>query len=317
MDYHFLIMDTLRSIESFVKAVESGSIAAGARQLGITPAAASQNIQRLEKSLDARLLHRSTRSLALTDAGLLYFNAVKSIVRQLELAKSSVTEYQGEPQGRLRVACSAAFGRHVIAALIPAFTRRYPRVSFELITTDESIDHIKEDIDISIRFRQQLELNMIARRIASIPLHFCASPDYLARAGRPDSPEALGQFDCLMFRMPSVGRLLNWPLVKDGLRFEPEITPVITSNDIDVLARLAAGGAGITRLSDFIAQPYLQSGQLESLFPPDSEAAGVAQSEPLEFYVTYHDRQAMTHKVRAFVDYLVDAIPAAWKHKPL
>lgn len=118
-------MDTLRSIESFVKAIEGGSIAAGARMQGITPAAASQNIQRLEASLNARLLTRTTRSLALTEAGEIYYAKVRHVVSDIENAKSLVTEFHGEPQGKLRIASSAAFGRHVLSSIIPSFTARY------------------------------------------------------------------------------------------------------------------------------------------------------------------------------------------------
>ena len=116
-------MDTLRSIESFVKAVEHGSIAAGARQLGITPAAASQNISRLEASLGMRLLSRTTRSLALTDSGEIYYERVKRIIQDLDLAKSEVTELHGEPQGRLRIASSAALTRWAGVGSEPSQTR--------------------------------------------------------------------------------------------------------------------------------------------------------------------------------------------------
>ena len=306
-------MDTLRSIESFVKAVEHGSIAAGARQLGITPAAASQNIGRLEASLGMRLLARTTRSLALTDSGEIYYERVKRIIQDLDLAKSEVAELHGEPQGRLRIASSAAFGRHVIAPLIPAFTARYPRVSIELIMSDRSVDHIRENIDISIRFRQQLEPGMVARRIATVPILYCASPDYLARAGRPKEPEDLRQHACLVFRVPVDGRLLGWGFLRNGQRFEPEIQPTIISNDIDALAQLAVAGAGIARLGAFVADPLLASGELQALFLPGGKQATTADSEPLDFYVSFLDQHAVTGKVRALVDHLTEAMPAAWK----
>lgn len=120
--------DTLRSLESFVKAVESGSIAAGARLLGISAAAASQNIARLEQSLGLRLLTRTTRSLALTDAGALYFERVQAVLQELELARAAVADLQDEPRGQLRIAASAAFGRHVLARgeLVELFSSATP-----------------------------------------------------------------------------------------------------------------------------------------------------------------------------------------------
>jgi DNA-binding transcriptional LysR family regulator len=308
-------MDTLRSIESFVKAIEGGSIAAGARMQGITPAAASQNIQRLEASLNARLLTRTTRSLALTEAGEIYYAKVRHVVSDIENAKSLVTEFHGEPQGKLRIASSAAFGRHVLSSIIPSFTALYPKLSIELILTDQNIDHVKEDIDISIRFKQQLELGLVARKIATVPVLFCASPTYIARKGQPQTPEDLQLHDCLMFRMPTNGRLLSWGFLRDELRFEADIKPSIISNDINSLAELAIAGAGITRLSAFIANPLIKDGKLVALFEQEIADTATVRSdnEPLEFYACFRDHHAMTLKVKAFVSHIMTSIPNTWE----
>jgi DNA-binding transcriptional LysR family regulator len=308
-------MDTLRSIESFVKATEGGSIAAGARMQGITPAAASQNIQRLEASLNARLLTRTTRSLALTEAGEIYYAKVRHVVSDIENAKSLVTEFHGEPQGKLRIASSAAFGRHVLSSIIPSFTALYPKLSIELILTDQNIDHVKEDIDISIRFKQQLELGLVARKIATVPVLFCASPTYIARKGQPHTPEDLQLHDCLMFRMPTNGRLLSWGFLRDELRFEADIKPSIISNDINSLAELAIAGAGITRLSAFIANPLIKDGKLVALFEQEiaNDATVRSDNEPLEFYACFRDHHAMTLKVKAFVSHIMTFIPNKWE----
>ena len=306
-------MDTLRGIESFVRAVELGSIAAAARRLGISPAAASQNIARLEEHLGARLLTRTTRSLALTDSGEVYFQQVKAIVQELELAKQAVSAVHGGVQGKLCVASSAAFGRHVLAPLIPGFNQLYPRIHIELITTDRRVGHIREGIDVSIRIRQQLEDSLVARRIATVPTLFCAAPSYLEKAGSPETPEALRQHDCLVFRLPVDGRLLRWGFIRNGERIEPEVRATMVSDDIDVLARMAIAGGGITRLAAFVAEPYIASGQLRQLFhhghAPDVEA----EAEPLDFYFCVADRHAKTPKVQAFMNYLLDNLPARWQ----
>lgn len=302
-------MDSLRSIESFVKAVQAGSIAAGARLQGITAAAASQNIQRLEKSLGVRLLVRTTRKLAMTESGALYYSEVEPMLAALSRAQSVITEFQGQPQGRLRIGASVAFGRHVLMPLVPAFTRQFPKVSLELVLSDHSLDHVSEDIDISIRFNQQLEPGLIARRIATVPVLFCASPAYLKRKGIPLRPEALPQHDCLMFRVPVDGRLLTWGFQRDGMYYEPELTPSIVCNDIDSLHRLALEGAGIARLAAFVASEDIKSGALIALF---EQGATPSIGLPLSFYACYRDRHAMTNKVRAFMDYLVKVIPNTW-----
>lgn len=315
-------MDTLKGLESFVKAVEEGSIAAAGRRLGISAAAASQNIARLERQLGARLLVRTTRRLALTESGQLYFQRVQSIVRELEQAQADIADLGGEPQGRLRIACSAAFGRNVLAPLLPAFARRYPRLMIELVLADHYVDHIAEDIDLSIRFAQQLEAGLVARRIARVPMRFCAAPSYLAQHGVPQDPDELHRHHCLLFRSPMDGRLLGWGFLREGVRFEPRLNPVMISNDIDSLARFAVDGAGIARIGAFIADPLIEQGLLQPLFLPQekkslrrAQRAQTAQAdiEPLDFYACYQDRQVAQGKQRLFLDYLEQNMPSAWR----
>lgn len=305
-------MDNMRGVESFVRAVELGSIAAAARALEISPAAASQNIARLEASLGARLLTRTTRKLALTDAGEVYFQRVKGLLQELELAEQAVSALQGEVGGKLKVACSAAFARHVLAPVLPGFQRAYPQISLEMVATDRRIDHIQEGVDVSIRIRQQLEDGIIARRLATVPLLYCAAPHYLEQAGCPDSPQALLQHDCLMFRIPVDGKIFPWAFIRDGQRYQPEIRATMISDDIDMLARIAAAGGGITRLAAFVAQPYIDSGQLSPLFNHEHSPQVEVEAEPLEFYFCMTDRYAKTPKVAALYDYLSQQMPAEW-----
>ena len=311
-------MDSLKGIESFVKAVEEGSIAGAGRRLGISAAAASQNIARLEQQLNTRLLLRTTRRLALTESGQIYFQRVQIIVHELEQAQIEVTDLQGEPQGKLRIACSAAFGRNVLAPLIPTFARRYPRLMIELVLADHYVDHISEDIDVSIRFAQQLEQGLVARHIACVPLRFCAAPSYIAQHGVPHEPEELQAHQCLLFRSPMDGRLLGWGFFRDGIRFEPRLTPTMISNDIDSLARFAVDGAGIARLGAFIADPLIAQGLLQPLFIDERKgrkkiSSAQADIEPLNFYACYQDRRAANGKLRLFLDYLLENIRTEWR----
>lgn len=305
-------MDNLRGVENFVRTVELGSIAAAARALSISPAAASQNIARLESALGTRLLTRTTRRLALTDAGEIYFQRVKGLLQELELAEQAVSALQGEVGGKLKVACSAAFARHVLAPLIPGFQKAYPQISLEVVATDRRIDHIQEGVDTSIRIRQQLEDGVIARRLAMVPLLFCAAPTYLEQAGCPDSPQALLQHDCLMFRIPVDGKIFPWAFIRDGQRYQPQVKATMISDDIDMLARIAVAGGGITRLAAFVAQPYIDNGQLIPLFNQEHGPEVEVEAEPLEFFFCMTDRYAKTPKVAALFDYLSQQLPAEW-----
>lgn len=307
-------MDNLRGIESFVKAVEGGSIANAARQLGITPAAASQNIARLEQQLGTRLLLRTTRSLALTEGGKIYFERVRQVIEDLDMAQTALFALNDRPQGRLRVAVSTAFGRHVIAPMIPAFSARWPDLSLELILNDERIDHIRDEIDVSIRFFRPSGAGLITRKLGEVPIIICASPDYLARRGTPREPEELKHHDCLLFRTPYDGRLLPWGFFRNGIRFEPDLHVSIISNDIGALAAMTVEGAGISRLGAFLARDLVAKGDVVALFTSGSAASGAeADPEPLDFHICVQDREAMLPKVRLFIDHVV----AEWKKRPI
>lgn len=300
-------MDLLGLINTFIRVVEAGSIAAAARAMGMSAAAVSQSITRLEGHLGVRLLSRTTRTMALTESGTRYFEKVRHIPREVELA-SQAAGIASEPQGPLRVATTAAFGRHVLAPLMPAFNAAYPRINVELISTDRRVDHRLEGIDVSIRINAQLSDRLVARRIASFAFVFCASPAYLHRAGVPGSPDDLKDHACLVFRYPTDGRFLPWHFIVNGKRVEAKVNPEFVCDDIDMLARIALNGGGIARLASFIAKPYLDSGQLLALFEPDSLTRGTAESEPMDIYACVTERSALNAKARAFIDFLEGAI---------
>ncbi len=306
-------MDSFKGIQCLIKAVQTGSIAAAGRQLGISAAAASQNIARLEQQLGSRLLVRTTRQLALTESGQLYYDRVLTLLQDLEDAGQAVIAATAAPAGRLAVAASAAFARHLLAAALPGFQQLYPRIITELITTDRKVDHIKEAVDVSIRIKETLEDGLVARPLARVPLLFCAAPAYLQRVGKPDRPEQLLEHQCLLFRLPGHGRLLAWRFIRHGVSFEPKLQTAMISDDIDALAAMAVAGAGIARLGAFVAEPLLQAGKLVELFRFEPDTALQAEAEPLEFYLCVQDRHQLTPKVQAFYQYLRQQIPTQWR----
>ncbi|MFP3517004.1 LysR substrate-binding domain-containing protein [Pseudomonas sp. SIMBA_077] len=304
-------MDLFAAINSFTKVVEAGSIAGAAKNLGISAAAVSQTINRLEAHLGTRLLQRTTRSMALTEDGAIYYAKVQRIVTDLELAQRAISHRDTDLQGRLSIASTAAFGRHVVAPLIAGFAARYPRLTLELSTTDSRINHIHSGIDLSLRIKPQLEDGIIARKIVSVPFIVCAAPAYLERAGWPSTPEDLQQHACLGFRYPLDGRFLRWGFINKGQHAYAALNVTATSDDIDALAQMAAHGAGIARLAEFIAAPYLESGQLISLLQ-HSHSPTESYTEPLDIYACVQDRASMTPKVRAFINYLIEHLEKRW-----
>ncbi|WPU25586.1 LysR family transcriptional regulator [Cedecea neteri] len=300
-------MDMLGLIENFIRVVENGSIAAAARVKGMSPAAVSQSLSRLETHLGVRLLSRTTRSMTLTENGKRYFEKVRHIPYDIDLASQAVSD-DSQPQGPLCIATTAAFGRYVIAPLMPAFKRTFPDIEVELISTDRNVDHRLEGVDVSIRIEAQLNDQLIARKIASLPFIFCASPAYLARAGIPQTPEALSQHACLVFRYPTDGRFLPWTFRVNGQLVNVKLNPAFVSDDIDIIKKIAEEGGGIARLASFIAQPLIDNGLLIPLFCTERSDESYAEPAPMNIYACVNERSALTSKVRAFIEFLEGAM---------
>ena len=303
-------MPNLRAIETFVKALEGGSIASAARQLGISPAAASQNIARLERELGTRLITRTTRSMALTEAGESYLARVAPVLDELEKAQSDLSLIHGELQGRLRIACMAAFGRHVLAPLLPAFSALHPRLELELLITDRHVDVLKEDVDISVRYRDVLEPGMSVRLLASVPRILCASPQYLQQHGCPQTAQDLLEHACLLYRRERDGRLMRWPFLRDGQRTDPKQKIAAIGSDIDALVEFAAAGGGIAWAGSFIVHEEMRKGRLVPLaLKPARKGQSQFEDAPLDFFACFKDRKYVPAKVRALVDYLLQELP--------
>ena len=302
-------MNLLQLIRSFTRTAQTGSIAAAARSLGISATAVGQNIQRLETHLGVRLLNRSTRQLALSEAGALYLAQVQHIEADLARAQALVTADDIVPSGPLRIASSRAFGRHVLAPLLPSLQQRYPQLQLELRLSDRAVQHGPETVDVSLRIGAQLEDGLVARPLARIPFLFCAAPAYLAAHGVPQEPAELQQHRGLLHRFPTDGRPLRWGLRRGDTRVDAALPPSMVCDDIDALAELAAAGAGITRLAAFVADPYLRDGRLQAVFGP----ASAWQPEPMEVFFCVSDRRDFTARIRALFEHLQAGLPPAWQ----
>ncbi|GAB3043281.1 LysR family transcriptional regulator [Stenotrophomonas tumulicola] len=302
-------MNLLQLIRTFTRTAETGSIAGAARTLGISATAVGQNITRLEAHLGVRLFNRSTRSLSLSEAGALYLTKVQHIEADLAGAQAAVSSGDVEPAGPLRIACSRAFGRHVLAPMLPALQRRHPRLQVELRLSDRAVRHAEESVDVSIRIGAQLQDGLVAKPLARIPFVFCAAPSYLEQNGTPTSPEQLADHRALLFRFPADGRPLRWGLLGEQGRVEATMQPGMVCDDIDALAELAAAGGGITRLAAFVAEPYLRDGRLQTVLADDPRWI----PEPMEMFFCLSDRRDFTARIRVLFEHLQAGLPVAWK----
>ncbi len=299
-------MDVLGLIGTFIRVVENGSIAAAARAKGMSPAAVSQSLSRLEGHLGVRLLSRTTRSMTLTENGKRYFEKVRHIPDDVELA-SQAAAHVTKPKGPLCIATTAAFGRYVLAPLMPAFKTSFPDIDIELISTDRNVSHHLEGVDVSIRIEAQLNDQLIARKIASLPFIFCAAPAYLDRAGTPQTPEDLSQHDCVVFRYPTDRRFLPWSFMVNGQLVNAKLNPSFISDDIDIIAKIAVNGGGIARLASFVAQPLIDAGQLRPVYWSGHSESNI-ESLPMDIFACVTERSALNSKVRTFIEFLEEAM---------
>lgn len=296
-------MDILGLIKNFVCIVEYGSIAAAARAQGRSSPAVSQSLAKLEAHLDIKLLSRTTRSQVLTERGQRYYQRVRHIPSEIAHAASEMAE-ESPLQGSLRIATTVAFGRYLLASAVAEFKQRYPQLEIEVLAADRSVDHRRENIDVSIRIEEQLNPQLIAKPIMCCPFVFCASPAYLARAGTPNHPQDLATHACLVFRYPTDGRFLPWRFRQNNQLLNPKLNPSFISDDISILAEIAVNGGGIVRLASFIADRLIAEGKLVALFTSVSEDDAALEAVPMNLYACVTERAALTKKVRAFIDFI-------------
>ncbi|WP_207282068.1 LysR family transcriptional regulator [Pseudomonas sp. FW300-N2F2] len=290
----------LGSIELFCLAAEAGSFTAAAQLAGVTPAAVSRSIFRLEERLGSRLFVRTTRSIRLTEAGKTYFEQCRQALTQLVEAQQEMMGAQSVPSGQLRISLPTTYGHHRILPLLPAFRALYPQVSVDLHLSNRNIDFVAEGYDLAIRVRAQPDSSMIARLLEDAKLVVVASPDYLRKAGTPQVLEELDDHECIQFELPSSGRRISWLFNVEGKEKEVFSEGGYCCSD-DVLGgvTLAKHGAGLFQTYKFIVEQELANGQLVEVLAPFA-----GRSRP--FTLLYPHGRYVPQRVRAFVDFLLE-----------
>jgi len=298
-------MDTLTSMELFVKAVETGSFSATARSMNLTPSAVSKQISRLEDRLGARLFNRTTRQLAATGEGRAYYERCQQILADIQEAEAAVAELNTEPRGALRVNMPVVFGRRHIVPILGEFLERYPYVSMELSMSDQFVDPIAEGADMLIRVGELKDSSLIARKLAEARRVVAAAPAYWKKNGTPQKPEELRAHNCLTYSYLSSGNTWRMTDLK-GKEHVIQAKGNLASNNGEALLEAAAGGLGVVNLPTWMVGPDLESGRLTEVL------ADYAQPEP-SVHVIYPPGRHLSAKVRAFVDFLA----GHFKERPL
>lgn len=294
---------------AFVRAVECHGFTPAARDLGVTPSAVSKLVTRLERKLGVRLLQRSTRRLALTAEGEIYFERVQRIVGEIADLESDVMRFARQPRGRVRISVGTAFATYALVPALPEFVARYPEVTLDLVISEYAIDLVEAGIDLAIRVGPLGDVNLAARRIGELERVISAAPAYLARHGVPRKPEDLARHNCLT--LTGIAGQSEWPFRgPGGVRMLP-VKGTITVNNAETLYELALQGLGVIRLSDLIVGPAIRNGKLEPILV-DSH-----QPEPLPVHAVYAAGGRRPPRVDAVIQFLAEKFASApWRSAP-
>jgi LysR family transcriptional activator of dmlA len=289
-------------IEFFVLLAKLGSLSASARELGITPPAATRRLMLMEQRLGVRLANRSTRRISLTSEGELYLAQATRILDDIRAMEESVSSRREAPRGLLRVNATLGFGRTSIAPLVSRFVKRFPDVEVQLQLTDRAINLVEDAYDLGIRFGELPDTRLAARRIMSNRRFLCASPAYLKKHGIPAAAADLAQHSCILHRQND-DAFMTWKLSKGRKTETVKVRGSLSSNDGDVVLGWALDGHGILPRSEWDAAKYLESGRLQVVLPD-------YQLPPADLYAYYPSRQQQPAKIRAFIDFLAQHFPA-------
>lgn len=296
----------IKSLQLFLLVVRLGSFSEAGRRLDRVPSSVSRQVTQLEESLGVVLFHRTTRSLALTEAGRVFETHCKSILSEIEEARMAVLDLERTPSGTLRITAPMSLGRLHIAPAVLQFMDLWPSIRIELDLTDRMVDLIERDVDVAIRVGQLTDSSMVARKLGQIRRSVYASPDYLERAGTPTHPDELEDHDCLTFQPYELSPLWResselWRFKKEGKILDIPVDGPFKSNIAETIIRATVAGRGLMLMLDWVVAEQLADGRLVRLFT-DYEAA--PSDGDAGAYAIYPSGRRASAKVGAFVDFL-------------
>jgi DNA-binding transcriptional LysR family regulator len=285
-------------LSAFVAVADCGSFTKAAGQLGVSTGSLSHTIRELEQSLGVRLLNRTTRSVAPTEAGERMLTRLRPLFDEFAAAVDSVNAFRDRPAGQLRITVPPPVASFVLAPLLARFMAQYPEITIEVSADPVLTDIVAGRYDAGIRLGHRVARDMITVRVTD-DLRFVvvASPDYLVRHPRPATPQDLHAHDCIRLRFPS-GAFVPWRFVFEGRVIEIEVEGSLIANEADLLVRAALDGAGVLYVLEDFAAAMIATGQLipllEAWIPPPSEG----------FFLYYPSRRQNLASLRALIDFL-------------
>ena len=291
-----MLMHPMSDLAAFVRTVDLGSFAAVGAEVELTASGVSRIVTRLERRIGAKLLHRTTRRLVLTQEGEAFLVHARGILAAVEAAEADVASIHGRPRGHLRINSGTAFARHRLARLLPQFMERFPEITVDLSVSDYRIDPIADQVDVTIRVGPLGDSGLIAVRLGEVRRIIAGSPDYLDRHGVPEQPADLAGHNCL--QLTGFSRLVQWPMFEQGKRIMVPVKGSIRSDSADFLLNLALSGAGLVRFGDFLGEAAVKEGRLVPVLSHCHDP----DPQPIKALIL-PGRQNIP-RVRAFIDFL-------------
>jgi len=283
----------------FVRVAELRSLTAAGRDLRLTPAVVSARLIRLEKKLGMRLLNRTTRQVDLTPDGHSFLEHSLKILEAVDRAQGAIALNRDSPSGSLKVSAPVSLARLCLAPFVARFTETHPNLQIQLVASDRFDDFFHEQIDLLIRIAELKDSNMVARRLSTSRRVFCASPQYLARAGEPKTPKDLAKHNCLLLRFPG-SQQWRWTLSHPNGREETlSLSGSMDSDNSEIITRWCLAGHGIAMKDVFEVAPFLEDGSLKEV---------LADHPPVSYPITalYPHSQYLPPRVRLFIDFLAE-----------
>lgn len=252
----------LTDLTAFAAIVAHRSFRQAADELGLSASTLSHMMRALEQKMGVRLLNRTTRSVAPTEAGERLVSRLRPLLRDLDLALDDINQYRDRPSGLLRINASEPAARQLLAQVVPAFLARYPEMALDLVTENRLVDIVAGGFDAGIRLGEALPQDMIAVRFGGeVRFVTVAAPAYLAGRGTPQTPDDLKQHDCIRLRQPS-GKIYRWEFSRNGQEIAMDVPGALTLNHLGLMAQAAVGGLGIAYVPAAVAQPFIDDRKL-------------------------------------------------------
>ncbi|EEA93628.1 transcriptional regulator, LysR family [Pseudovibrio sp. JE062] len=291
------IMDLLNLLESFVRVIDNGSLSGGARQRHISQPAMSQQLNLLEGQVGQELVFRTNKGVKPTAAGKIVYEHAQKMLRQSAQMFEDVQEQVAAESGSLVVSVSQPMGGDIITPLIFDLRKDYPDLSVSIRMEDQFIDVVEDGIDLAIRTGATGDTSGFSRKIAIVETCMAASPDYLARHGVPQIPEALSELNYIQYRNEKLVDSLE--LFRHGKRHEVCVNSEFVAGHPQVMVQALLNSVGFTRMPLFMMQDYEDTGQLQRLLPD-------YQCEEKPVYLVYPSREAMTRKAEIFIEAMIE-----------